>query len=152
MEALESLLDAGLAISTEGSRLCVSPSSLITEELRHLIRTHRGELWQAVKDAEFQLHTLICCINLACDARGDDERNRAALMTEAASLTAKESADMCQHFMQQVRLYPHFIAEREMEDKALRSRGCNDPRCRLGTPMDECCEQCPRCGRLWSAT
>ena len=44
---------------------------------------------------------LIDAINRCCDARGDDDSNRMALVAEAASLTARNQADMREHFEQE---------------------------------------------------
>lgn len=44
---------------------------------------------------------LIHAINRCCDARGDDDSNREALIAEAASLTAREQIDMHEHFEQE---------------------------------------------------
>ena len=41
---------------------------------------------------------LVKAINRCCDARGDDDRNRAALIAECAELTPAEQADMTDHF------------------------------------------------------
>jgi len=37
-------------------------------------------------------------INRTCDARGDDDRNRAGLLTECAQLTPEAQADLLAHF------------------------------------------------------
>ena len=40
---------------------------------------------------------LVCAINRCCDARGDDDRNRAALIAESSELSLHDQADMREH-------------------------------------------------------
>ena len=59
-----------------------------------------GCLGAVLRTSLFEL-ALIDAINRCCDARGDDDRNREALIAEAASLTARNQADMREHFEQE---------------------------------------------------
>lgn len=44
---------------------------------------------------------LIRAINACCDARGDDDANRAGLIAECSALDPAGQADMTEHFQQQ---------------------------------------------------
>ncbi len=41
---------------------------------------------------------LVDAINRCCDARGDDDQNRAALIVESAQFAPHEQIDLCDHF------------------------------------------------------
>lgn len=49
--------------------------------------------------------TLINAINACCDARGDDDWNRAALIAEGSCLPAAEQHDLQQHFEHEARAW-----------------------------------------------
>ena len=98
MTPMQTLLDAGLSLNTEGDRLYVGPSSSLTDPLRALIRTHKPELWAAVREAETVAANLVRAINACCDARRDDAQNRAGLHAECSQLTPHLQADALEHF------------------------------------------------------
>ena len=98
MSQMQTLLDAGLSLSTEGDRLYVGPSSSLTDPLRALIRKHKPELWAAVREAETVATDLIGAINRCCDERRDDAQNRAALIEECSRLSPEYQADALAHF------------------------------------------------------
>jgi uncharacterized protein (DUF4415 family) len=98
MTPMQTLLAAGLTLSTEGDRLYVGPSSSLTDPLRALIREHKPELWAAVREAETVATNLIEAINRCCDERRDDAQNRADLIKECSQLTPHLQADALDHF------------------------------------------------------
>ena len=98
MSQMQTLLDAGLSLSTEGDRLYVGPSSSLTDPLRALIRKHKPELWAAVREAETVAADLIDAINSACHERRDDSQNRAGLHAECRALSPERQADALEHF------------------------------------------------------
>jgi len=95
---LRALIDAGLTLRTDGQRLVVAPASALTAAQRDLIRARKSELLVSVRHAEVLAATLVASINQCCDVRGDDERNRAALIAECMQLTQRDQADMLEHF------------------------------------------------------
>ena len=98
MSPMQTLLDAGLTLSTEADRLYVGPSSSLTDPLRALIREHKPELWAAVREAETVAADLIEAINRCCHERHDDARNRAGLIEECSQLSPEHQADALEHF------------------------------------------------------
>lgn len=98
MNPLRTLLDAGLHLRADGERLIVAPASALTDELRDLIRTNKVELLIAVREAERVTADLIASINACCDARGDTDRNRAALLSEIGDFTPDHQRDLIEHF------------------------------------------------------
>ena len=105
MNVLSMLIDAGLTLSTDGDQLVVVPGASITEELRGLIRLHKPDLLDAVRDAEAVAADLIGAIGRCCAVRGDDDRNRDALIAEAADLTPELQRDATQHFEQEAAVW-----------------------------------------------
>ena len=98
MRLLLLLMEIGFTLSSEGSSLVVVPASELTDPLRDLIRDNKAELLAAVREAERGAADLIASIGHCCDVRGDDDRNRAALIVESALLVPHEQADMLAHF------------------------------------------------------
>ena len=98
MGAVQHLLSLGFSFERDGDRLIVSPASLLTDQLRELIRGHRAELLLSVQSASDVYAELVASINACCAARGDDERNRADLIAEAGLLSPEQQADMREHF------------------------------------------------------
>lgn len=47
------------------------------------------------------LPDLVAAINACCDFRGDDDRNRAGLISEASNFTPHQQADLIEHFDEQ---------------------------------------------------
>lgn len=115
MSPLRVLIDAGLTLRTDGDRLIVTPASALTDSLRELIRERKPELLVSVRRAEVLAADLIAAINRCCDARGDDERNRAALIAESSQLTPHEQADMRDHFHSEADQLAGFCQIRRME-------------------------------------
>ena len=98
MNTLHTLLAAGLTLRAEGQCLIVTPASALTGALRDLIRQSKAELLDSVRDAEMQTTLLIEVIRRCCDARGDDDANRAALIAECAPLPPAQQAGWREHF------------------------------------------------------
>ena len=105
MSALQTLLDAGLTLRTDGERLIVSPASALTEPLRDLIRAHRPELWAAARDAEVTFAHLVDAIRTCCAVRGDTDANIAGLIAEAGDYSVKAQRDLTAHFLSECRLW-----------------------------------------------
>ena len=105
MNLLPKLIDAGLTLETNGTDLVVSPSKLITNELRHFIVENKPEIWRDVHRAELQTAALILSINRCCDIRGDDHHNRAGLIHEAGNCPPHHMADLIDHFNQQTAIW-----------------------------------------------
>lgn len=98
MNPMHTLIEAGLTLNTEGTRLFVGPASALTDELRELIRRHKPELLAAVHEAEVLAADLIAAINRCCDVRGDSDRNRAGLIEESGDFTPDHQRDLIEHF------------------------------------------------------
>ena len=98
MDTMQVILDAGLVLNTDHDCLLVGPASLLTDELRDLIRTHKVDLLIAVREAERTTADLIASINACCDVRGDTERNRAGLIAEVGDFDQRLQADLVEHF------------------------------------------------------
>ncbi len=91
MDLLQTLQARGVSIRIAGGNLIVNPRSLLTDELRDAIRAGKPELLR-LPDA------LVLAINRCCDARGDDDGNRAALILECLALPAWEQRELRDHF------------------------------------------------------
>ena len=98
MNTMQLILDAGLVLNTDSDRLLVGPASLLNDDLRELIRTHKVELLIAVMEAERATAALIASINACCAIRGDSERNRAGLIAEVGDFKPDHQRDLTEHF------------------------------------------------------
>ena len=98
MSALQTVLDAGLHLRTDGDRLIVAPSSLLDDPLRDLIRANKVELLAGARDAETVAADLIAAINRCCAVRSDDAANIAALIAESYDFTVEARRDLIAHF------------------------------------------------------
>ena len=105
MSALQTLLDAGLTLRTDGDRLIVAPASLLDDTLRDLIRAHKPELWAAARDAEVTFAHLVDAINRCCDLRGDDDRNRDGLIAEAGDYAVEAQRNLIEHFANETAIW-----------------------------------------------
>ena len=105
MSPLQTLLDAGLTLRTDGDRLIVAPSSLLDDALRDLIRAHKAELLAAARDAETVGADLIAAIRDCCQYRGDPPSNIEGLIRESADLSAKHQQDMLEHFANEAAIW-----------------------------------------------
>lgn len=105
MKLLPILIEIGFTLSSDAETLVVVPASRLTDPLRDLIRENKVDLLMAVREAERGAAALVVAINRCCDLRGDDDRNRDALVAEAAALTPTEQSDMTEHFNEQGALY-----------------------------------------------
>ena len=105
MTPLQTLLDTGLTLRADGERLIVSPASLLDDTLRNLIRANKVELLAAARDAETVAADLIAAIRTCCAVRGDDDRNRDALLAESASLSREHQLDMTAHFLSEAAIW-----------------------------------------------
>ena len=97
-DILTELRSDGLTFSLRDTGLFVSPRLLLTEERRAAIRTNRSFLIAALESEKTLTVALVESINHCCEARGDDDANRAALIEECCQLTLHEQADMREHF------------------------------------------------------
>jgi hypothetical protein len=105
-DALRRLHGAGLHLELGDGKVIVTPRDLLTESLRQLIRDNRDDLLQMLVEADGLIHQeLITAIHRCCDARGDDETNRAGLIQEAADLPQTHQVDMAAHFDEQAALW-----------------------------------------------
>lgn len=98
MDAMGTLIAAGLTICADGGRLIVTPASALTDPLRNLIRGHKAELLALAAESEALASQVIAAINRACDARCDGSKFRAELLAECAQLTPRLQADAIEHF------------------------------------------------------
>lgn len=101
MSLLNGLIEAGLTLETRGADLLVSPHNLITAKIDTLIAGSKPTLWRQVREAEIETAALIASINRCCDARGDDDSNRAGLIADCKTLTLPEVKNLTQHFDQE---------------------------------------------------
>ncbi len=95
-ELLQHLRGAGFTIDAVDGGIRVAPASALTDAQRQAVRTHKPQLLALLTRPTPA--GLFKAINRCCDARGDDDRNRAALIAECAELTPAEQADMREHF------------------------------------------------------
>jgi hypothetical protein len=105
LSALHALAAAGLSARVDGKRLVVSPASLLTEELRTLIRDRKVELIAELNAAHQTAEVLIAAINRVCDLRGDDDGNRRDLVAECSQLSTAEQVDLMNYFSGQASLW-----------------------------------------------
>ncbi len=101
MDTLQTLIAAGLTLIADGRSLIASPATVLTPELRELIRQRKPELMSALS----QRAALAASINRTCDLRGDDDANRAGLLAECGALSLSEQAEMLEHFDEQARMW-----------------------------------------------
>lgn len=64
----------------------------------HVARTTPHNMQPGSQTRHRLAAALAAAINRTCDARGDDGRNRAGLLTECAQLTPEAQADLLAHF------------------------------------------------------
>lgn len=95
-ELLQHLRGAGFTIDAIDGGIRVAPASALTDAQRQAVRTHKPQLLALLTCPTPA--GLVKAINRCCDARGDDDRNRAALIAECAELTPAEQTDMREHF------------------------------------------------------
>lgn len=110
MSPLQTLIDAGLTLRSDGERLIVTPASALTEPLRGLIRDRKPELLVSIRRAEALTADLLAAINRCCDVRGDNDRNRSDLIAEAATLPPHLMADAREHFVAEAERFSHACA------------------------------------------
>lgn len=100
---------AGLTATADGDRLVIRPASRLTDDIRSSVREAKAELLALLSgeisqpghayQARGELDAaLAVAINRACDVRGDDDVNRAALLAECALLPSAAQADAFEHF------------------------------------------------------
>lgn len=97
-ETLESLRATGILLTLTETGLIASPKAALTDHFRALIRVEREDLIACLQADESVRTALIKAINRCCDARGDDDANRAALISECSLLPPAGQVDMCDHF------------------------------------------------------
>ena len=86
MEALDLLSHHGLTVTVDGGDLLVKPSNRLTDELRNYIREHKPELIEVVKSWA----ALADAIEGCCNARGDADANRQALLNDCRRESAND--------------------------------------------------------------
>ena len=91
---LAELVSAGFSVEAADDKLLIRPASKLTDDLRAALRQAKPELLQllALQAA------LTAAMHRACNARGDDAANRAALLAECTELSSEAQADMLAHF------------------------------------------------------
>ena len=97
----------GLAVTLVGEHLRVVPASLLTAQHRALIADNKPALVALLDTAHQTALDLFAAVNRCCDARGDDEGNRAALVADCKLLAPHEQADMLEHFDGESRRFTH---------------------------------------------
>ena len=98
-DLLQHLHGAGLTVTlSEGGGIKVSPAGILTDAQRQAIREHKPELIALLTLRAGTSAALVNAINQCCNARGDDDANRAALIAECSALDAAGQADMLAHF------------------------------------------------------
>ncbi|MBL8348887.1 MAG: hypothetical protein JNL87_01110 [Burkholderiaceae bacterium] len=95
-DLLRHLRGAGFTLTLADGGIRVAPARQLTDDQRQAIRDHRVELLTLLRLADPA--ALVKAINACCDARGDDDNNRAGLITECTALDAAGQADMREHF------------------------------------------------------
>jgi|GEM_PF-2088144 len=98
-DLLRHLRDAGFTLTLADGGIRVAPGKLLTDAQREAIRTVRGELLVLLQRPDSA--ALVRAIHACCDARSDDDANRAILIAECTALDAAGQADMTEHFQQQ---------------------------------------------------
>ena len=88
----------GLTVTLAGENLRVVPGSSLTASHRALIAENKAALVALLGTAHQTVLALIAAVNRCCDARGDDDCNRAALVADCKRLAPHEQADMREHF------------------------------------------------------
>jgi hypothetical protein len=104
-DLLRYLNGLGLSLRVDGGSIIVTPAVKLTDGARELIRSRRQELVEQVKAVSLTTAALIAAIHAACDARGDDDANRRALVEEGSALSPEAQADVTQHFCEVTRLW-----------------------------------------------
>lgn len=104
-DLLRYLNGIGLSLRVDGDHIVVSPVAKLTDDVRILIRSRRQELVDQVIAVSLTTAALIDSINAACDARGDDNANRFALIEEGAAMSPEEQTDLTEHFAEVARIY-----------------------------------------------
>ena len=104
-DLLKYLNGLGLSLRVDGESIIVTPAAKLTDGARELIRSRRQELVEQAKTVSLTTAALIDAIRTACDARGDDDANRRALIEESSELSPEEKADMTQHFREVTRTW-----------------------------------------------
>ena len=95
----------GLTVTLAGEHLRVVPASSLTARHRALIAEHRTVLVALLRAAHQTALDLIAAVNRCCDARGDDEGNRAALISDCKLLGPHEQAEILEHFNDETRRF-----------------------------------------------
>ena len=92
------LRGAGFHVALSGDGFTVSPRSALTDDQRRAVQAERNAVLSALKHEAEVKALLVASIDRCCDARGDDDTNRAGLLVECASLSPDGQEDMRQHF------------------------------------------------------
>src|SRR6186713_2201660 len=98
MSPLQTLVAAGLTVRVDGPRLVVSPASLLTDQIRHLIRDNKTSISAELRAAHELTELLCAAVNRTCGLRGDTEENRVALIAECTQLMPEQQADIAEYF------------------------------------------------------
>ena len=101
-DMLEWLRTAGMLVEVDGDKLRITPAGELDDTRRALIRKHKAEMVALLTADEHSVDlgaALSAAINRACDTRGDDPENRAALLSECAELRSEQQAELLAHFV-----------------------------------------------------
>ena len=89
---IDDLRTGGFRVQLTADGLTVSPRSALTDGHRSAIRANRDALLSILRREAKVTEGLFAAINRCCDARGDEEANRAALVEECSALPTADQA------------------------------------------------------------
>lgn len=96
---LDALRTQGFTVSlVDGIRLAVSPSSLLGNSQRELLRAHKAAIVQLLSDYERITAKLLKAAMLACDRLGDGDAARQQMRADCLATPEDLRADLLEHF------------------------------------------------------
>lgn len=100
-DVVQDLHRAGMALTTDGSKLTVTRSDRLTPPLRDAIRAHKRELIELVEAAQRTTARLLMHVAmLRCDQLRDSDKAREAMREDVLATPLHLRPDLLDHFTQ----------------------------------------------------
>jgi hypothetical protein len=91
----------GFSVRLSETGIGISPGSRLTAEVIAAISNTRTQVIEALQEEESTRSSLLEAVDRLCDARGDDQINRADLVAECQVQQASSQRDLLEHFQRE---------------------------------------------------